>query len=118
MALKEVLVNELGAHEHGRYLIVGGNSLLAVSTQVVAEELLGLFKRAQQLRREGSQKLLAGEGARSSAGPLSSRSFYGVFLCCFSNFLFAFWSCLVSFCFFPLSLSFLPLSPIALLLFV
>jgi len=36
---------------------------------------------------------------------------------CFANFPFAFWSCLFIFCFRPLSLSFLPLSPIACLLF-
>ena len=41
----------------------------------------------------------------------------GVFLCCFSSSLFAFCSCLFIFCFRPLSLSFLPLSPIAHLLF-
>jgi hypothetical protein len=41
----------------------------------------------------------------------------GVLLGCFCNFPFAFCSCLFIFCFRPLSLSFLPLSPIAYLLF-
>ena len=41
----------------------------------------------------------------------------GVLLGCFASFFFAFCSCLLIFCFRPLSLSFLPLSPIAYLLF-
>ena len=41
----------------------------------------------------------------------------GVLLGCFPSFSFAFCSCLFIFCFRPLSLSFLPLSPIACLLF-
>jgi len=40
-----------------------------------------------------------------------------ILLGCFAIFLFAFCSCLLIFCFRPLSLSFLPLSPIAYLLF-
>ena len=40
----------------------------------------------------------------------------GVLLCCFSSFLFAFFACLFILCFRPLSLSFLPLSPIKYLL--
>ena len=45
-------------------------------------------------------------------------AFYqGVLLGCFASFPFAFCSCLFIFCFRPLSLSFLPLSPIAYLLF-
>jgi hypothetical protein len=41
----------------------------------------------------------------------------GVLFGCFANFSFAFCSCLFIFCLRPLSLSFLPLSPIAYLLF-
>ena len=41
----------------------------------------------------------------------------GVLLGCFASFPFAFCSCLVIFCFRPLFLSFLPLSPISYLLF-
>ena len=41
----------------------------------------------------------------------------GVLLGCFASFPFSFCSCLLIFCFRPLSLSFLPLSPIAYLLF-
>jgi hypothetical protein len=45
-------------------------------------------------------------------------AFYqGVLLGCFANFSFVFCSCLFIFCFRPFSLSFLPLSPIAYLLF-
>jgi len=44
--------------------------------------------------------------------------YQGVLLGCLNSFSFAFCSCLFIFCFRPLSLSFLPLSPIAYLLFL
>lgn len=43
---------------------------------------------------------------------------HGVGLCCFSSFPLAFFCCFAVLCFWPLSLSFLPLSPIARLLFL
>jgi hypothetical protein len=92
------------------------NSALLLSPMDGSQRLFNLFRQYRSLsfkRRRDTTLLTVWVRRTPHRG-----SCQGVLFGCFASFPFSFCSCLLIFCFRPLSLSFLPLSPIAYPLFL